>query len=85
MPVESETGAVPAHDGLRLDDYQDIGPAWPAAAEGGPEESEPIQNRPRTFALEHGDLLAEGRHLESGVAPPGKENAQSARTARMIR
>jgi hypothetical protein len=26
--------------------------------------------------LEHGDLLAEGQHLESGVAPPGKENAQ---------
>jgi hypothetical protein len=26
--------------------------------------------------LEHGDLLAEAQHLESGVAPPGKENAQ---------
>jgi hypothetical protein len=30
--------AVPADDGLRLDHYQDIGPAGPAA-EGGPEES----------------------------------------------
>jgi hypothetical protein len=26
--------------------------------------------------LEHGDLLAEGQHFESGVAPTGKENTQ---------
>ena len=33
--------------------------------------------------MEHGDLLAEGQHLESGVAPPEKKTHSAARTARM--
>src|ERR1035437_228978 len=37
-PVQTETGAVPADDGLGLHDDEDIGPAGPRAAKGRPEE-----------------------------------------------
>ena len=56
-PVETETGAVPANDGLGLHDDQDFGPAGPEAAEGRPKESvRRIQCWPRPFAFESGDL-----------------------------
>jgi hypothetical protein len=38
-PVETETGAVLADDGLGLHDDEDVGPAGPKAVEGRPEES----------------------------------------------
>src|SRR5687768_6843618 len=57
-PVESETSAVPANYGRRLHDDEDVGPARPTAAQGSPEESvERVQDRPRPFAFEHGDLV----------------------------
>ena len=40
-PVQPKTDPVPADDGLGLDDDQNIGPAGPEAADGGPEE--PVQ------------------------------------------
>src|SRR5262249_47002507 len=50
-PVESKAGAMPADDGLRLDNEEDIGPAGPEAAERGPEEAvAKIQGRPRSLA-----------------------------------
>src|ERR1035437_2949172 len=75
-PIAPEAGAVPADHGLGLDDEQDVGPAGPAAAEGGPEESvQAIQNGPRPFPFQHGDLLAEGEDLERGVAPTAEEDS----------
>ena len=57
-PVESKTGAMPADHSLRFDNEEDIGPAGPEAAEGGPEEAVArIQGRPRSLAFEHGELL----------------------------
>jgi len=73
---ESETRTVPADDGLRLDDDEDLSPAGPTTAQAGPEKSvQPVQNGPRTFALEHCDLLTEGQDLQGGVAPAAKENS----------
>jgi hypothetical protein len=37
-PVQPKTRAVPADDGLGLDDDQDVGPTGPEVAEGRPEE-----------------------------------------------
>ena len=68
-PVESEPGAMPADHSLRFYYEEDIGPAGPEAAEGGPEETVArIQGRPRSLAFEHGDLLAQSEDLQGGVA-----------------
>src|SRR5215467_681240 len=37
-PVEAETSAVPADNGGRLDDDEDLGPAGPIAAQAGPKK-----------------------------------------------
>jgi len=77
-PVESKAGAMPADDGLRFDNEEDIGPAGPKAAEGGPEEAVArIQGRPRSLTFEHGDLLAQSEDLQGCVASRTEENAES--------
>jgi len=69
---------MPADDGLRLDNQEDLGPAGPEAAEGGPEEAVArIQGRPRSLAFEHGDLLAQGEDLQRGIASCTEENTES--------
>jgi hypothetical protein len=74
-PIETEAGAVPADHGLGLDDDQDVGPAGPKVAEGGPEASvQGVQYGPRPLAFEHGDLLTEGEDFEGGIAPTAKED-----------
>ena len=73
-PIETKAGAVPADHGLGLDDDQDVGPAGPKVAEGGPEESvQGVQYWPRPLAFEHGELLTEGEDFEGGIAPTAKE------------
>ena len=68
---------MPADDGLGFHDDQDVGPASPEAAKGGPEESvQPVQYWSRPFAFEHGDLLSEGEDFESGIAPTAKEDPE---------
>ena len=75
-PVETETGAVPADDGLGLHDDEDVGPAGRKAAEGRPEESvQRVQYWPRPFAFEHGDLLSEGEDFEGGIASTAEEDS----------
>src|ERR1700719_4603749 len=37
-PVEAKAGAMPADDGLWLDNEEDIGPSGPDAAQGGPKQ-----------------------------------------------
>src|SRR6516164_8877428 len=50
---------MPGNDGLRLDDDQGFGPAFPQPAEDNPEQPiEAIQFGPRLLPLEDGELLA---------------------------
>src|SRR5215472_15065997 len=77
-PVQPKASAMPSDHGLRLDNDEDLGPAGPDAAEGGPEEAVPtIQGRPRSLAFEHGDLLAQSEDLHGCVASRTEENAES--------
>src|SRR5215471_7871132 len=76
-PIKPKAGAMPADDGLRLDNQEDIGPTGPEAAEGGPEEAVArIQGRPRSLAFEHGDLLAQSEDLQRCVASRTEENTE---------
>ena len=60
-PVEAETSAVPAGHGVGHDDDENVLPAGPVAAEGGPEQPvQTVQSWSRSLAFEHGDLLSEG-------------------------
>ena len=77
-PIQAKAGAMPADDGLRLDNQEDLGPAGPEAAEGGPEEAVArIQGRPWSLAFEHGDLMAQGEDLQRGIASCTEENTES--------
>ena len=54
--------------GFWFDNQQDIGPAGPEAAEGGPEEPvASVRVWPRTLAFENGQLLAEGQNFQGGI------------------
>jgi hypothetical protein len=76
-PVEPETRAVPADDGLRLHDDKNVSPAGPTAAQGSPEESvQPVDDWRWPFAFEHRDLLPEGEGFESGITPTAKVNSE---------
>jgi hypothetical protein len=69
---------MPANDGARFDNQQDIGPAGPDAAEVGPEEAvTSVQGWPRSLAFEHGELLAESEDLQGGIASGTEENAET--------
>jgi hypothetical protein len=70
---------MPADDSLRFDNEEDMGPAGPEATEGGPEETVArIQERPRSLAFEHGDLLAQSEDLHCCVTSRTEENAECA-------
>ena len=76
-PVEPKAGAMPANDGARFDNQQDIGPAGPDAAEVGPEEAvTSVQGWPRSLAFEHGELLAESEDFQGGIDSRADENAK---------
>src|SRR6516164_3052535 len=63
-PIKPKTGAVPCDDGVRFDNEENIGPARPEAAEGGPKQPvASVQGRPRSLAFEHGDLLPQSEDL----------------------
>jgi len=75
QPVETETGAVPADDGLRLHDDQEVGPAGPEAAESEPEEPvQPIQRGTGTLPFENRDLLPEGENFEGVIGSAAEEH-----------
>ena len=74
---EPETSAVPADDGLRLDDDKNVRPAGPTAEQNGPKASvQPVQDGPGSFAFEHRDLLSQGEDFKSNIAPTAKENPE---------
>jgi len=76
-PVEAETSAVPADDGGRFDDDEDLGPAGPIATQAGPKNSvQPVSDGPWPFAFQHRDLLPEGQHLQRDITPTVKENSE---------
>jgi hypothetical protein len=67
---------MPADDGLRLHQDEDVGPAGPDAVQGGPEEPvEGVQGWPWSFPLENGELLSKGENFQGSVAPTAEENA----------
>ena len=73
-PEEAKGGAVPTDHSFWFDDQEDSGPARPKAAQGGPEQPiAGVQERPRSLALEHSDLLAQSQDfrvdINSGPAP----------------
>jgi hypothetical protein len=75
-PVEPETGAVPADDGLGFYDEQAIPPAWPETAERSPEESiQRVQYRPWPFTFENGDLLSQCEDFQGRFAPTAEEGS----------
>jgi hypothetical protein len=68
---------VPADDGLRLHDDENVRPAGSKAAESSPEESvQPVKDWSRSFAFEHRNLLSEGEDFESRITPTVKENSE---------
>ena len=76
-PVKAKAGAMPADDGLRLYDDQNVGPAGPEATQSRPEKPvEPVQFGPRPFAFEDGELLSQRQDFDRGVAPAAQENAE---------
>src|SRR5690349_12013619 len=68
-PVQPETGAVPTDDRLGLHNDQNLFPAGPEEAEGGPEESvQPVQRWSGPLSFEHGERLSEGKNFQGRVA-----------------
>ena len=75
-PEEAKGGAVPTDHSFWFDDQEDSGPARPKAAQGGPEQPiAGVQERPRSLALEHSDLLAESQDFQSGISPGPEQSA----------
>jgi hypothetical protein len=68
---------MPADHSLGFDNEENIGPAGPEAAQGGPEAVARIQGRPRSLTFEHGDLLAQTQDLQGCIASRAEENAES--------
>ena len=72
----AETGAVPTDDSLGFHDDQNIFPAGPEVAQGGPEESvQPVQRWSRPLAFEHGNLLSQGQNFQGRIASALAEDA----------
>ena len=74
-PIQPETGTVPADDRLGFNDDEDVLPARPHAPQRRPEETvQAVQSRPRSLALEHGNLLSQGEDFEGSVGSTAKED-----------
>ena len=70
-----ETGGVPADDSFRLHDHEEVGPPRPETAQRSPEQPiKGVQRWTGPLALQHGDLLAQGEHLERGVPTSAEED-----------
>jgi hypothetical protein len=60
-PEEPESRAMPADDSLGPNHNERVAPSRPETLQRNPEQAiRVIQSRSRAFALEHGDLLAQG-------------------------
>src|ERR1700726_2084486 len=75
-PVEAKAGSMPPDHGLRFHDEQHVRPSRPQMPEGPEEAVEASQRRPRSLALEHGDLLSEREDRQGGIAATADEHAE---------
>src|SRR5688572_14817347 len=74
-PVQTKTRAVPADDGVRLHDNEEVGPPRPEPAQRSPEQPvKGVQRWTRPLAFQHGELLAQGEHLKRGVFTGAEED-----------
>jgi hypothetical protein len=64
IPVDAEPGAVPAHDGVRLDDGEGFGPAAPIPAQQDPEDPVRRPDVGMSPTGQGGEALAEGQVLD---------------------
>ena len=77
-PVPPEPLAMPADDGLGLDDGERFPPSRPAAAQGKPEESiGRAETRSRLLPSEDSKLLSEREVLQDQVGPAGEDREES--------
>jgi hypothetical protein len=75
-PEQSETSTMPGHHGIRLHNNQRISPSGPQTVESNPEQSvKALYSRSRLFPLDHDELLAQRRNLQTKVVPVDKECA----------
>ena len=66
---------MPADDGFRFHDNEEVGPPRPEAAQRSPEEPiEGVQRWTGPLALQHGDLLAQGEHLKCSAPTSAEED-----------
>jgi hypothetical protein len=71
---------MPAHDGLRLDEHEHVGPSRPASAQRYPEPTIDGGNaRTPAFGGQRADLLAERQVLEHEVRTPANQRAKRTR------
>ncbi len=76
-PVPPEALAMPADDGLGLDDGERLLPSRPAAAQDNPEDAiGRAETRPRLLPLEDSELLSEREVLQDQVGPSGEEREE---------
>jgi len=74
-PAQLDALAVPADDGFRLHDNEEVGPPWPKTAQRSPEQPiKGVQRWARPLALQYGELLAQGEHLERGIPTTAQED-----------
>jgi hypothetical protein len=76
VPVAPEAGAVPAHDRIRLDDGEALGPTTPESAQQDPEEPVGGPKDRASSTGQGGKLLAEGQVLDDEVASRAQGRAE---------
>ena len=73
---------MPGDNGFWFDNDQDVAPSMPKTAEQIPKYSIlGSQPRARNFSFEHGQLLTEGKDLETEVAAGTEESAEAGEEA----
>ena len=66
---------MPADDGFRLHDDEEVGPPRAETAQRSPEQPiKGVQRWARPLALQYGDLLAQGEHFERGIPTTAQED-----------
>jgi hypothetical protein len=68
---------MPAHNGVRFHNDQDLGPPGPDSAQSSPEQPvHRIQTGTRPFPLEHRDLLSQSEDLKGSILSTAEEDSR---------